>query len=119
MPKENTHVEIVPPKIIQYFNSLLLSTPAKLRDDSQTLWMVYTYIKNKIMKKSKHDPKWVAKCQKLEQEFLELYERAKAKEKDAEGKTKNKTQEPFYRIISFDRGNRDVFKGLRRKSIYI
>ena len=43
------------------------------------------------------------KLLELEQKFLGIYERAKKKEEELEGKTEHHTQRPFYFIKSIDR----------------
>ncbi len=68
------------------------------------------------MKKAYHDPIRRDKCVKLQKEFLELYERAKIKEKDVEGKAKNKTQGPLYCIIFPDKRDENIFRGFRYAS---
>jgi hypothetical protein len=107
---------VIPPPIIEYFSHALLSMPAKLCDDSESLWRIYTYIKIKLMHKANYRPEWKAKCERLEQEFLKLYERAKTKEKNIKAETGYKTKEPFYRIDVSNRSNQNVFEGLRYKS---
>ena len=73
-----------PPQVKQFYDSTLLSKPtSKFYDESELLWRVYTYIKLKLSKKSKYHPNSEIKYNQLEREFLELYERAKTKEKDA------------------------------------
>jgi hypothetical protein len=109
-------ISILPPEIKQYFDHYLLVKPGNLRDNTVILWCLYYYIKNRLMKKAHHDPRWLAKCEKLEKEFLDLYERAIVKEENTKEKNENKTKEPFYRIAGFDRSNETIFKRLRFKS---
>ncbi len=105
----------LPPLIMQSFNSTLLSTPFP-GDNLQRLWRIYLYINKKLMQKSHHDPIWKKKCEQLEKEFLELYERTKTKEENIETKTKNKTKEPFYFIEIPNRSHQNIFEGLRYKN---
>ncbi len=103
----------LPPLIQEHFSADLLSIPVKLRDSTETLWKMYVYIKTKLMHKANYNPFWKAKCERLEKEFLELYEQAKAKEKDIKAKTGNEAKEPFYYIGITDRRHENIFKGLR------
>ena len=105
-----TTITNIPPLILQYYDRKLLSYPGKLSDDSSKLDHVYQYIKYKIDKKPVGN-----KVYQLEQEYLELYERIKAKEKDIEGKTEYHTQRPFYYFGRSNRKGQDIFKRLRYK----
>jgi hypothetical protein len=108
---------LLPPQIIQRFSSLLLSMPVpKMRDDSETLWNMYSYIKDKLVKKTAKHPEWENKCKKLEKLFLELYERTLAKEKDLKEKKTHHTQQPFYRFRDPDQNKRRLFTGLKCRS---
>lgn len=100
----------MPPMIMQSFDRQLLSRPCKLNDNGSNLDRVYQYIKRKIDKKPIGN-----KVYELEEEFLEIYERIKAKEKDIEGKTGYKVQRPFYRFEKSNRKGQDVFERLRHK----
>lgn len=101
---------VIPPKISQYFDKTLLSSPGvKFQDDSFTLWSIYTYIKNKLMKRAMNHPIRMKKLKELEEEFLELYERAKKKEKDLEGKAENVTKRPSYRITTAGRNGKEIY----------
>ena len=104
-----------PPPIKQYFSHILLSYPAKLHDDLEVLGRIYFYIKKRLIKKAKYNPKWQAECEQLETRFLQLYECAKKKEQDAKTEAKNQTQKPFYRIRFPDRSHGDLFDRFRYK----
>jgi hypothetical protein len=101
----------LPLQIMQYFSSALLSNPyPKFCDDSEALWKIYQWIKRKLEKKCKTD-KRIEKFQKLEKQFLELYERAKKKEEDLKAKTGNANKGPFYYFGYTDK----YHKGLSRR----
>jgi hypothetical protein len=113
-------VSSIPLSIHQYFSSKMLSLPCpKLRDDSETLRRVYLWIKTKLMKKCAKYPEWKRECEQLEKQFLELYERALAKEKDLEAKEGYKTQESFYWITISDRRSDNIFRRLKLESYKI
>jgi hypothetical protein len=65
------------------------------------------------MKKCAKYPEWKRECEQLEKQFLELYERALAKEKDLEAEEGYKTQEPFYYIRLPDKCSDEILTGLR------
>jgi hypothetical protein len=107
----------IPPQIHQYFTEKMLSLPTpKMRDDSATLRRVYFWIKTKLMKKCVKYPEWKKECEQLEKQFVELYERTLAKEKELETEKGHKTQEPFYWITVANRSNQAIFRGLQRNS---
>ena len=91
----------------------MLTFPALLGDNCERLWKIYLYIMKKLHKKCYHDVNTIIRCNKLESEFLELYERAKAKEKVVKEEKRNKTQEPFYYIRCASRRNQRVFERLK------
>lgn len=109
----------LPPEIQQSFNSELLRTPCEFGDNLKRLMEIYIYIQMKLLKKAKYNPRWMEKCLKLQEEFIELYGRIQEKKKDTEGKAKNKTQEPFYYINGLDKGCQKIFDRLRNKSYSI
>jgi len=103
--------------IQQYYDAKLLSGPApKLRDTCTDLWTVYLWIKTQLMKKAENNPIRLKKLLELENQFLELYERAKAKEKEREEQKDHCTQGPFYRFKETGRNYRYVFRRLRSRS---
>ena len=92
------YIQIAPPTIEQ-FNVNLLSTPMPLfRENTKDLWQMYLYIKTKLMYKARNNPIRLKKCLELEQQFLELYERAMDKEQERKAETTHFTQRPFYGI---------------------
>lgn len=107
-------IEVIPPQILQFYDSCLLSRPmAKLRDDSETLWDIYLYIKRKLLKEnSKRLRK--KEIPKLEKEFLELYEQIKKKEEKI-GKEKMDKRLFYYLNIADQRGG-EIFSRLKLKS---
>jgi hypothetical protein len=109
-------VKSIPPQILQYFSSTLLSSPySKFRDWSEDIWKVYLYVKEKLIPKCKNNPIRLKKTLELEKQFLELYERAKVKEKANEGKNQAKTEQFGYSFREFDRYNQRIFGRLRFK----
>ena len=88
----------LPPQISQHYNSLLLSQPApKFRETTETFEKMW----EKVLKRWKKLDKCPAKkekCEQLKLEILELYERAKAKEKEREGQTDHKTNGFMYSV---------------------
>ena len=107
----------LPPAIIQHFSAKLLSVPCpKFNEDSKDLWIIYQYIKTKLLKKTKKFPQWEKECLALEKQFMELYERALAKEKEHAEKKTHFTQESFYRFADIDRANGKILTGLKFRS---
>lgn len=112
-----TNTEILPPQILSYFNNYLLSTPmAKLYDDSETLLKIYEKIISKLSKKTVKDTVRAEKFNILKLEFMELYERAKTKEKELEEKTGIHCGQPFYRFRETDKRNKGLFNKFRRRT---
>jgi hypothetical protein len=72
----------------------------------------------KMWYKLKNNPKRLARCESLKQEILQLYERAKIKEKEHESQKDHKTQEFGYHVALDKTMDRDVYWRLRfgRKS---
>jgi hypothetical protein len=106
-------ISSLPPPIEQFFNRLLLSAPAPLfRDSSQTIDLMLKEV-NKLWKRLDCNPLRKARCEALKQEILELYERAKIKEKEREGQTYHKTQEFGYHVALPKTLDRDVYARLR------
>ena len=92
-------IAVLPPKIMQSYNAELLSRPCKLREDSETLWKAWLYIE-KMWHKLDKCPGKKSKCEELKQQFMDLYERAKAKEEERKATPKHRTQMSFYYIAS-------------------
>lgn len=106
----------LPPFILQKFSRSLLSIPCpKFRDHPETLICIYRYIEKKLRKKTLKNEKRNNKYIGLSIEFMELYERAKAKEKELEKETKHITQQPFYFFGGPDKRYQNIFKRLRFK----
>lgn len=107
---------ILPPEIRQLFDSCLLSRPAKFCEDSETLWLIYLYIKDNLENKTKKYPDWHQKFLKLEATFLELYERIKIKEKERKEDENHFTKELFYSFRGFNYRQRNLFEGFKYRS---
>ena len=110
-----TETVCIPPHIFEYYNQTLLSTP-HYREESKDLKGLYHYIRDKLKPKARKIPERWAKVEKLEKEFLELYERLKKKEEEIKGKASAKTKQPFYRIHLSDKPSEKISEGLRRRS---
>jgi len=105
----------IPPAIIQYFDSTLLSFPCpKFCDDSETLQHIYNWIVSKYINKLRKSESTRNKFLNLAYQFRELHERAQAKEKDIEAKTGYKGKGPFYFIEWTNRNGFAVFERLRQ-----
>lgn len=106
------------PDIKQYYDTnLLLRQMSKFSDDLETIMEMYRYIEKLMIKKIGrlhiHNLNTLEKFQKIEQEFLEIYERQKTKEENSTEKAKNKTQEPFYSLRNSERCNKKLLHRLR------
>lgn len=113
---EVKNIEIMPPEIITYFQSNLLSRPMlRCGDDCEFLWKIYQYIKRNLERRRKQPN---AKFSDLEKQFLEVYERAKAKEEEIERATGDKGQRSFGCFIRLDKSDRKTFDIIRRAAIY-
>lgn len=99
----------LPPLIQQYFSNILLQTPCKLCEDSDTLYQVYQYIKRKLQKKTYRCPVQDKKFIEMEMEFLDLYGRTKAKEDEYKEKTGKSYQEPFDYFKDTSRYHKGLF----------
>ncbi len=98
------------PEIDMKFSKDILSRPTpKLREDSDTLWKSWLYIES-LWKKLDNQPVKRAKCEELKKQFMELYERAKAKEKERETEKTHPTQIPFYFIGSIGEKDEEAFR---------
>jgi hypothetical protein len=110
-----------PPPIIQSFNSDLLSTPMiKFRDDADMVLPLAQFLEKKI--KSRKHRKFLQTIQRLEkkhQNFMELYERAKTKERDIEKEVFIKAKSVFYRIRLHNQSDESIFRRLRQKNISV
>ena len=104
-----TKITILPPLIQQSFDAALLSTPFKMREDSETLWKAWQYIE-KLWHKLDKCPAKKAKCEQLKQQFMELYERAKAKEEERKATPSHRTQMSLYFIDFIGRKVEEAFR---------
>ncbi len=110
-------ISIIPPKILEYFDRLLLSRPtAKFCEDSDTLYRIYQYIKLKLQKKTYHCPIQDKKFIEMEMEFLNLYGRAKTKEDEYKEKTGESLRQPFDYFRSTPRRHKGVFDGIKYRA---
>lgn len=104
------HIFSLPPQIKQYFSSVLLSMPIpKLRDSCDIFERMWKEVL-KLWYKLDANPQRNARCEKLKEEILELYERAKIKEKEREGQTDHKTQVFGYRVAAPKAMDRDTYE---------
>ena len=102
---------------IERFNPNLLSTPApKFGDDCETLAQVYNRIVDKFHGEDLKNENRVKKLSALKKQFLEIYERAKAKETELEGKTEHVIQGFMYFFATSGRGCDPLFRRLRERS---
>lgn len=106
---------IIPPQIRQHYDNILLSGTYKLSDDLSDLEKFYEYCKSLYFKKAKSGniPTKQRKCFEIIDEYLELYERVKAKEKERKEQTSHFTQRPFYRFPMLDKKNERIYGRLR------
>jgi len=103
--------------IPQMYNPNLLSTPCpKFRDDCETLAQVYNRIVDKFHGEDLKNENRAKKLAALQKKFLEIYERAKAKETDLEGKAEHVTQGFMYFFAMSGRGLDRLFRRLRERS---
>jgi hypothetical protein len=101
------------PMIFQKYNSKLLSLPApKLRDSSDCIRAMLKTV-DEMWYKLANNPKRLERCTALKQEILQLYERAKIKEKEREAEKDHKTQEFGYYVTLRSALDRDVYWRLR------
>lgn len=66
------------------------------------------------MEKKCNDPIRQEKFRKLQEEFLDLYERIEKKEKDLETASEDFKKRSFYYFPSVNRNRRNVFEGLTK-----
>lgn len=106
-------IVVLPPQIVQLFDSKLLCRPApKLRDWSGTFEDMWKEIL-KLWKRIENNPIRKARCEQLRAEILELYERVKVKEKERESQKDHKTQEFGYHVAVPKGLAEDVYARLR------
>lgn len=103
----------LPPLITQAFNPKLLSfSYPKLRDHLGTFDQMWKEAL-KLWKRLDRLPDKKVRCEKLKEEILDLYERAKIKEKEREGQTDHKTQKFGYHVAVPKGLAEDVFARLK------
>jgi hypothetical protein len=107
----------IPSDILQSYDKKLLSYPAvKFYDDSARLWSWYQWIKRKLQRKTVKDSIRNRKFLELEKQFLELYERTVAKEKDIEKKTGEQAVRAFRYFEYPLKNDRKIFERFRRRA---
>lgn len=112
-----TNISTIPPKIRQYFDQKMLSKPMpKMLEGCHTLWELFLYINSNLMHRSEGQVKR-EKCLALIADFLELYERAKTKEKELEKEETHHTQRPFYCIKSIGKKDERLLTRLTWRSL--
>lgn len=108
-------ISIIPPEIIQNYDHLLLSKPIpKFKDDAESLKNIYEWIRSTYKRKIENIPNGIYKFTILEKQFMGLYERAIAKEKELKETTGNIGKEPFYFIQWPNKYGRRIFERLRK-----
>jgi hypothetical protein len=115
-----TTISIIPPEIKQLYDSTLLKRAAKLYDSTEDLWRMYYYIKHILSPRLADNPVEKAEYDKLEQQFLVLYEQARQKEaameKTPPAERKSAVGKFMYFIHLSDRSDEKIYCGLRRRS---
>lgn len=115
-----TTITTLPSLVLQSFNAQLLSNPMpKFYDDSETLLQIYTYILYKLYRRCLYSSQKIKQFELLEKQFLELYERAKAKEAKYEKENGQSFQRPFDFFIYTGRNNKGIFEKIRFKCKYL
>lgn len=97
---------------------MLLTPPVFFGDNLEKFNSIYKYIKS-LSEKYRKYPEIYSKWEKLEKEYLDLYERTKAKEKNLQEKTENRPKKPFYFTRMPNRRCKRIFSRLRHKSTRI
>lgn len=105
------------PRILMDFDPNLLSRPMpNFSDDSKTLFEIMQFLEKKIYSnKYKKFPRTIEKFIIKHKHFLELYERAKAKEEQNQKEKGLKTWQLFYRIRMPNQDDRTISKRLMQK----
>jgi len=87
---------VLPPPIAQYFSVDLLKKPTqKFNQDSSELKAMFEFVIKKYGHKADYHPARLERLKKLQQEFMELYERSAKKEEELKAKTKNAVPDIF------------------------
>lgn len=101
------------PEIKQHFSATLLSTPTfSFRDSLRSFDIMWKEVE-KLWKKLEKCPQKKIRCEALKKEIMELYERAKVKEKECEGQKDHKTQGFMYSVTVSSRMADDIYFRLR------
>lgn len=111
-------ISVLPPSIKEFFNICLLTKLGKLYDDCTDLELLYNYIKEKANKKLKNLPEKRRKFEVLEKQFLELYERAKIKEKECKEKGEDVGKGLFDYLKYSGRNYQGVYWEIRIRARY-
>ena len=109
-----TTISSLPPEIKESFNKDLLSTPMRHGEGTSTFEMMLQEAL-KLWYKLDASPLKKARCEALKIEIMEVYEHAKEKEKELEGKTHHKTKEFGY-FVAVPKGMaEDIYQRLKYK----
>jgi len=111
-----TKMTVIPPLISQFFDSILLTYPARIGDDYTHLKEIFEFIEKKLAKKLAGTPNEKIKYDVLKKEFLDLYGQIKAKKENKEEIRENKTEEPFYFFKCTNRSNEELLRRLKYRS---
>jgi len=106
-------ISVLPPSIKKFFSKDLLKAPYPGFYDS---CITIQKMLNKVLKiwhKLDSNSIRKARCEKLKQEILNLYERAKIKEKERESETDHKTKEFGYSFAGNKRISGDIYWRLK------
>ena len=108
----------LPPIIRQFFNKILLTCPCpELRDNLDKLWRMWLYIESTI--RPNIIPSHREKFEALKNQFMDLYVRTLAKEKELKEETEAKAKEFLYHITMPDKRSGDIFFRLGQASYKI
>lgn len=112
-----TTISHIPPMPMK-FNPHLLSSPI-FKYDAEYLLKIADFLKKKVNSSEFHKfPATIVKLKIQHQQFMELYERAKIKEREVKEKAFVKANAPFYRPRLANKNDQRVFERLddRRKT---
>jgi hypothetical protein len=106
---------VLPPPIAQYFSVDLLKKPTqKFNQDSSELKAMFEFVIKKYGHKADYHPARLERLKKLQQEFMELYERSAKKEEELKAKTKNAVPGYFYFVRLDDKRDAKILFRLRK-----
>ena len=91
-------VRTIPHEISEFLNPRLLSVPACIfQDTPEKAYEIYEWIRSYAVRKIRsQDTGKMNEFLRLEQQFLELYERTQAKAKKLKAEGKDPNERPFY-----------------------